>query len=272
MATLFHRANIATDPYSAKVLAKGPAGYWRLDESSGPTAGDTSGHGVNGAYHGNPTLGEPGAISSSVDTAIRLNGFSSGDYVEISDVDGAPFSQPTSGAGLTVEVWMRPDALVFPGQTAQPYIHWLGKGEQSQYEWGLRFYSQDADQRPNRISAYIWNPSGGEGAGAYFEDPNLQPGVWIHIVACYDPGDWTTDPPAGVSIYRNGVLQLGPPSKGTLYRTFNISPMRGSAPVRLGARDDLSLTLAGGLDEVAIYPRVLTAEEILENYTTGTVA
>jgi hypothetical protein len=32
------------------------------------------------------------------------------------------------------------------------------------------------------------------------------------------------------------------------------------------------LTLAGGLDEVAIYPRVLTAEEILENYTTGTVA
>jgi len=75
-----------------------------------------------------------------------------------------------------------------------------------------------------------------------------------------------------VSIYRNGVRQLGPPSKGTLYPTFNISPMRGSAPVRLGARDDLSLTLAGGLDEVAIYPRVLTADEILENYTAGTVA
>jgi concanavalin A-like lectin/glucanase superfamily protein len=272
MATSFHRANIATDPYSAVVLAKGPVGYWRLGESAGPTAGDTSGNGFDGAYQGNPTLGEPGAISSSADTAIRLKGFGSGDYVEIPDVDGAPFSQPTSGVGLTVEVWMRPDALVFPGQTTQPYIHWLGKGEHSQYEWGLRFYSQDADQRPNRISAYIWNPSGGEGAGAYFEDPDLQPGGWMHIVACYDPGDWTTDPPAGVSIYRNGVRQLGPPSKGTLYRTFNISPMRGSAPVRLGARDDVSLTLAGGLDEVAIYPRVLTAGEILENYTTGTVA
>jgi hypothetical protein len=266
------QANIADDPYSAVVLAKGPVGYWRLDESGGPTAVDASGKGVNGAYHGNPTFGEPGAIAGSADTAIRLNGFSSGDYVEIPDMDGAPFSQPTSGAGLTVEVWMRPDALVFPGQTAQPYIHWLGKGEHSQFEWGLRFYSQDADQRPNRISAYIWNPSGGEGAGAYFEDPNLQTGVWNHIVACYDPGDSTTEPPAGVSIYRNGVRQLGPPSKGTLYRTFNISPMRGSAPVRLGARDDLRLTLAGGLDEVAIYPRVLTAEEILENYATGTAA
>jgi hypothetical protein len=269
MATPFHRANIATDPYSTVVLAKRPVGYWRLGESGGPTAADTSGSAADGTYFGNPNFGQPGAIAGSDDSAIGLNGFNSGDYVEIPEVDGAPFSQPTSSAGLTVEVWMRPDVLVFPGQTNQPYIHWLGKGDRSHYEWGLRFYSQDAVQRPNRISAYIWNPGGGEGAGAYFEDPNLQPGVWIHIAACYDPGDWTTDPPAGVSIYRNGVRQLGPPSSGTLYRTFQISPAHGSAPVRFGARDDLTLTLAGGLDEVAIYPRVLTADEILENYTTG---
>lgn len=272
MATQFNRANIATDPYSAAVLAKGPVGYWRLDESAGPTAAGASDSGIDGAYFGSPTFGEPGAIAVSADTAIGLNGFDSGDYVEIPDPDGALFSQPTSGAGLTVEVWMRPDALVFSGQTDQPYIHWLGKGGKSQHEWGLRFYSQNASQRPNRISAYIWNPSGGEGAGAYFEDPNLQPGAWMHIVATYDPGDWTTDPPAGVTIYRNGVRQLGPPSSGTLYRTFDITPAHGSAPVRLGARDDLTFTFAGGLDEVAIYPRVLTAAEILENFTAATSA
>ena len=269
MVTPFHNAENAIDPYSSVVLAKGPVGYWRLGETAGPTAVDTSDSGIDGAYFGNPAFGEPGAITQSADTAIDLNGFNSGDYVEISDPDGALFSQPTSGAGLTVEVWMRPDGLVFNGQTDQPYVHWLGKGVKSQYEWGLRFYSQDAAQRPNRISAYIWNPTGGEGAGAYFEDPNLQPGAWMHIVATYDPGDWTTDPPAGVTIYRNGIRQLGPPSRGTLYRTFNISPAHGSAPVRLGARDDLTFTLAGGLDEVAIYPRVLTADEILENFTTA---
>jgi len=64
MATPFQRTNIATDPYSAVVLAIGPVGYWRLGESDGPTAGDGSGNGLNGAYHGNPTLGEPGAISA----------------------------------------------------------------------------------------------------------------------------------------------------------------------------------------------------------------
>jgi Concanavalin A-like lectin/glucanases superfamily len=270
MATPTESAIIATDPYSSVVLAKGPVGYWRLGESEGLAASDTSGRDNNGSYFGSPNYGQPGAIAGSVDTAIGLKGHGSGDYVEIADVEGSPFSQPTSGAGLSVEVWMRPDALVFQGHTAQPYIHWLGKGERSQFEWGMRFYSQGADGRPNRISAYIWNPSGGEGAGAYFEDPNLQPGVWNHIVACYDPGDWTTDPPAGVSIYRNGVLQHGPPSRGTLYTTFNISPAQGSSPVRLGARDDLIFTLAGGLDEVAIYPRVLTAAEILENYVAGT--
>ena len=59
---------------------------------------------------------------------------------------------------------MRPDALRFAGENQDrknPYIHWLGKGERGDYEWGLRFYS-DLAQGRNRISAYIWNPDGGE--------------------------------------------------------------------------------------------------------------
>ncbi len=148
-------------------------------------------------------------------------------------------------------------------------MHWLGKGTPGQYEWGLRFYSRDTT-RPNRISAYIWNPGhpqGGEGAGAYFQD-ELVPGEWIHVVATYEPGDKDTDPPAGVHIYKNGVHRLGPPSKGTLYSTYGIVPAHGIAPLRLGTRD-LASFLIGGLDEVAIYPRVLTSDEILENYNAA---
>jgi hypothetical protein len=61
---------------------------------------------------------------------------------------------------------------------------------------------------------------------------------------------------------------LGPPSSGTLYRTYDISPAHGTALVRLGTRDRGSFLL-GGLDEVAIYPRVLTPQEVLENYSLG---
>jgi len=270
----------ASDQYSSVVLAKGPVGYWRLGEASGPTAADASGNGYDGSYLGNPTFGQLGAIANDPDTAIGFNGPDSKDYVEIPDPDSQAFSQPTSTVGLTVEVWMRPDVLTFPGQTSDIYIHWLGKcvSGSGQCEWGLRFYSQDAPMRPNRISAYIWNPGptpdnpNNLGAGAFFQDV-LTPGQWIHVVGVYEPGDKDTD--AGVHIYRDGVHRQGPPSSGTLYKTFGIVPAHGTLPVRLGTRDAATSGaaavsyLTGGLDEVAIYPRVLTADEILENYCTG---
>src|SRR5262245_22525465 len=271
------RIVMTSDHHRNVVLAKGPVGYWRLGEQAGPTALDASGHGSDGTYFGNPTLGQLGAIVNDPDTAIGFNGPGSRDYVEIPNPVTQEFSQPTSGLGLTVEVWMRPDVLIFPGQTSERYIHWLGKcvSGSGQCEWGLRFYSQDSPSRPNRISAYIWNPNGGLGAGAFFQDV-LTPGQWMHVVAVYEPGDKDTDPPAGVHIYRDGVHRQGPPSSGTLYRSFGIVPAHGTLPLRLGTRDaaispsvNSVSYLTGGLDEVAIYPRVLTEPEIPENYCVG---
>lgn len=89
------------------------------------------------------------------------------------------------------------------------------------------------------------------------------------VVACYNPGD-QTNPQAGVSIYKNGVLRGGPTtSPGALYKTYHIAPAHGTAPLRFGARDLVSF-LVGGLDEIAIYPRVLTDAEIFENYQSAT--
>ncbi len=256
----------ASTPYHARVLAKGPVGYWRFEEKVGMVAHDsTNGH-HDGAFKGGITFGQRGALQSEVDAAIDLNGVDA--FVEIPD--SAVFSQPTSGQGLTVEAWMRPDVLTFAGQTDEHYIHWLGKGEPGAFEWGFRFYSKDSPTRPNRISAYIWNATGqphtsNEGAGAYFQD-DLAPGAWIHVVACYDPGD-ATDPSAGVSLYKNGVLRASPrKSRGARYASYDIHAIHGTAPVRLGTRDRVSF-LSGGLGEVAIYPRVLSADEVLDNYT-----
>jgi hypothetical protein len=258
-------------PYSSRVLEKRPVAFWRLDESSGLVAQDATTRAHNGSYKGGVILGQPSPIRRESSRAIGLNGTTA--YVEIPD--SVAFSQPTSGQGLTVEVWMRPDKLVFPGQTAQKYVHWLGKGDRGAYEWGFRFYSQDSPTRPNRISAYIWNPTSAphtqnEGAGAYFQD-TLQPGVWMHIVACYDPGD-ASNPNAGVSIYKNAMLRENPSkSPGARYATYNIMPVHGPAPVRLGTRDFGSF-LTGGLSSVAIYPRVLSQTEITDNYLGATAS
>lgn len=56
--------------YSTLVLASSPVVYYRLGESTGTTAVDSSGHGINGTYIGTFTLGEAGAIKSDPDTAV----------------------------------------------------------------------------------------------------------------------------------------------------------------------------------------------------------
>ncbi len=95
----------------------------------------------------------------------------------------------------------------------------------------------------------------------------LGAGEWLHLVACFQPGDKTTCPPAGVQIYRNGQLVDGPPWIGTLYSNpcFPIVPAAGPSPLLIGRRNS-SDYFPGALDEVAIYPRVLTPREVLENY------
>jgi hypothetical protein len=263
LAPLLSAAGVSR--YRDRVLAQKPVGYWRLGELTGPTAKDESGFNRHGAYHGAPTLHQPGALKRDDDTAITLDGKDS--YVEIPD-DPA-FSVATSGKGMTVEVWMRPDVLEFPGDTTDPFIHWLGKGEEGRHEWALRFYSKNT-ARPNRISAYIFNPAGGLGSGAYFEDA-LTPGQWMHIVATFDPVN-KASPKAGVSIYRDGVLRKGPSmagSAGAPYAHYDIVPTHGAAPLRLGARDLSHHFLTGGLDEVAIYPHVLSPTEIREHWMIG---
>jgi hypothetical protein len=248
--------------YRQKILDAGPVGYWRLGETGGATARDETKFARHGTYNGKPIFAEPGAIHNDVNTAIRFDGSKS--YVEIPA--NRAFSQPASGKGLSIEVWLRPDALVFDGETDDPYVFFLGKGSPGQFEWALRFYSKNST-RPNRISAYVFNKEGGLGAGAYFQD-EIKPTEWIHIVATFDPGS-KTNPKAGVSIYKNGVFRGGPSNqKGALYGSFNITPQVGNAPVRLGTRSFGSF-LVGALDEVAIYPRVLIAAEVADHYRAG---
>jgi hypothetical protein len=247
--------------YERAVLASAPAAYWRLGESRGPLARDATGRGNDGRYTGRPSLGQAGAIASDPDRAIGLGGPGTKSYVEVPDRDD--FSIPTSGRGLTVEVWMRPDVLDFEGEKADPadaFIHWLGKGERGRYEWGFRFYSRGA-KRPNRISAYAWNPDGRLGAGAYVED-RLAAGAWVYLVVTFDDPH---RPNAQVRLYKDGEPSSHNQSPGTLYKSYGVRPRHGPAPLRLGTRD-LRSFLTGGLDEVAIYPRVLTAEEILHHW------
>jgi len=56
--------------YADVVQALSPVGYWRLGESSGTTATDSSGNGYDGAYVSGFTLGVTGLLTGDADTAL----------------------------------------------------------------------------------------------------------------------------------------------------------------------------------------------------------
>jgi hypothetical protein len=47
---------------------------------------------------------------------------------------------------------------------------------------------------------------------------------------------------------------------------WQISPAAGSSSLLIASRDGASF-FTGAIDEVAIYPRVLSADEVMDNYT-----
>ena len=64
------------------------------------------------------------------------------------------------------------DTLQFAHEQGTGYVYILGKGTSDKQEYALRMYSNENSEvppRPNRVSAYVFNLSGGLGSGAYFQ-------------------------------------------------------------------------------------------------------
>ncbi len=88
---------LPTDTYGAEVIADNPRIFWRLGESSGTVANDSSGGRSNGEIVGSPVLGRPGAIQNP-NTAVLFDG--DGKYVTSSD----SFDNPRV---YTEEAWFK---------------------------------------------------------------------------------------------------------------------------------------------------------------------
>lgn len=141
--------------------------------------------------------------------------------------------------------------------------------------------SGEDENRSNRISAYVFNLKGAHGAGAYtqYTPPNtsqgnggieIEKGKWYQIVATFDPGD-NLDRDAGVRIYVNGVYHSGPDmTGGAKYSNpaYDVYPENGKAPLRFGTWNKETF-FNGALDEVAIFDKCLSADEVAHLYSAA---
>ena len=217
--------------YRAQVLGDGPVGYWRLGELSGLVAADESG-GVAGGFVGGVTLAQSGALLGDGDRAASFDGIN--DYVLVPSASSLDLT-----VGVTIEVWVKRSL----SGVWQVIVGKPGNG-QSRYE----NYALWLDTG-NRPIAYFGNGVGFVSVAA----PAIDTG-WHHVVATYDN--------ATARIYLDGVLKTSAAS------TVALTASPGA--LNIGRATTNNYFYGGLLDEIAIYPRALTAQQIQTHYTTAT--
>jgi hypothetical protein len=225
--------------YAAQVLADGPSGYWRFEETSGTVAHDSSGHGHDGVYGASVVLGRAGLIGEGM--AVVFDG-ADGGLEHFLQVPANVGLEPT--ANVTVEAWVLMN-------TPQPSGNLVSYG---------------GDDRTAPFEAYVLGLTAGQpiayldignsGATVTAPGPISNTGAH-HLVVVYDARD--------LHMYVDGEAFDDEPTTGPIHNY--------GKGIGLGIGSSFSgtePTFAGAMDEVAIYASALTAEQVAAHYAAGT--
>jgi len=262
--------------YNSAVLADRPVAFWAVNMAP-VNEPDLTGNGHDGVYEG--TGAPPRASLPNGDPVADFDGVQQ--YLTVPS--SAAFSIPTTG-NLTWEAWLRPDVLQFPHDDGvSGYIDWMGKCESygPTCEWEARMYdttTKEMPNRPNRISAYVFNPSAGLGSAADWQpsDGLIMAGAWYHVVGEYttltQPADCTNTAasPGSIDIWVNGV-KWNHSSHGQTgcMSQYNVVPKANGSALDIGTMTKESF-FQGAIGKVAIYDHLLSQAQITNHYAVMT--
>lgn len=239
----------ASADYSETVLSQDPVGYWRFSETAtvlniSPTAINlgTLGASRNGEYIGDLAgRGEIGIFGPSGNTANHFNGASELTTVEWS----AAFN---TFSNWTVEAWFAPDTLspqggltciLSSGNFASPRSGWLIY--QSGTGFSIRFYNQNGLNTSMNLNPVV----------------PMTVGTYIHLALTFDG--------ATARFYTNGVEAIN----GSPTGSPNFVP-GVNGPFSMGGRSDTGFLTPCKMDEVAVFPSLLSVSQIAAHHAAAT--
>ena len=223
--------------YSTVVMGLTPLAYYRLGETSGTTAADSSGNGYNGTYEGTVTLGAASLILNNGGN-LAVGGDGTSAYIKV----GGTSALYGLNRNFTVTAWIKPN-FTTSGQTSGIWSSGVSgfcircdwNGSALQFEI-LSDYA---------ASLYTWTTTIGNNTTTFI------------AITCSSAGVFT--------LYINGVA-FG--STYTYTGTFT-----GTGLV-VGADSNYPNTpgdyLFGELDEVAAFNYALTSTQVANLYSAGT--
>src|SRR5574341_321766 len=197
-------------------------GVWHLDGDGGDSSGNNN--------NLTPINGASFSSDKKIGTqAASFNG--SNTYLRASSGN----NMPRGNSPRTFMAWIKPYSYpdgTYNGIFAYGQMSCTGKG------------SLLSIKNDGRLSTAFWCNDASQTAG-----PAASLNSWNHVAVTYDGG--TT-----VKFYMNGqFVQESAVSAGTAANTQD-------GPIRIGSTDDPGRAFNGLIDEVAVYKRALTAEEI----------
>ena len=207
--------------------------YWKLDESRGRSALDSSAHALLGRFHGEPTR-----VSGVAGAALRFDG--PNDYLDFGHATAFRLV-----ASMTVSAWINSSS--FPADDAaivSSYDHRRDQGGGYQLDTTV--------DTGHRTIGFKLADICGRPVARYGATP-LALGRWYHVAGVYDADAQTLD------VYLDGKRD-----SGVLRGTVPVLRRSSREGLYVGRRSDLAgYEFAGVVDEVRIYSSALTEAQIM---------
>lgn len=225
--------------YVDTVASDGATSHWRLNESFGSTIVDVI-NGRNGTAFNSPTLSQTGIPGTSGDTAVLFDG--STQYVSV------PYNSvfvPSGANGVSIEFWYNGTAtgvaLAAGGAGGSGLV--AMNSNSTDKRWTIALDNAGKIRVTNDTVYVLTGPS----------ITTVNDGSWHHIVV-------TINTNQDVSIFVDSQLEVtntAPSSAGS------------GSPLLTFMRCIRGGYIGGTIDEVAIYPTVLTNAKIGTHYVIG---
>ena len=253
--------------YSDQVIATtNPAIYWDLEETGGTVAYDlvtTTGGANDGTYFGSPVLGQAGPLSSEGFGNMGADNTAPALTKNITVRSGVSYDSLITTAGVTtsnysVQFWFNSAIAFDQGATAAESLHYLlGRNPAGDnFSDALRIigngYGTTTDQR-NRLC--FLSGSNTAGFTRVYGTTEVATDTWNHVVLARS-GDT-------VAVYLNGEEEI------TLtVAWFSAGGANNGETILVGTHPNNGAAgLTGRIDEVAVWSRALTADEVGDLYS-----
>lgn len=222
--------------WARNMLHAAPLAWWRLGETSGTTAADSSGNGYTGTYVNSPTLGATGALTNDTGKCVDLDG--TNDHVSI------PYAAALNVQGTSVSAWIKRD--VDTGAVEVIYSS-LNAAGTSGFE--LRVNASDKLELAQAVA--------GAPVATITGTTSLAVGTWYHVAVSFY---MTTYEPH--RLFVNGEVDG--------YADHTGNAQNGDTAQYIGARKGTSLFFNGKIQDVALWDQVIDAADFAWLYASGT--